>query len=342
MLRRFFSSNALKARKFLYVKEFRGEPTTSNFQLVEEDLPALKDGEVLAKAEFLSVDPYMRPYMMNYKIPCLMIGGQMATIVESKNSQFPKDSVIFGQFGWRDHTVLNPTEVQKKAFRDCYIFPKFNNLPISLGLGTLGMPGNTVYFGFLELLNPKRGEVVVVSGAAGAVGTLVGQTAKMRGCKVIGFAGSDEKCKWLENEVGFDKAINYKSKNVYKQLKDSVVNGIDCYFDNVGGELSSMVLSQMNDYGRISVCGAISSYNSEIPKVPAVQTVFVFKQLKMEGFLVWRFTDRWMEGINTMGNWIQEGKLNYHETVTEGFEDMPQAFIDMLNGKNFGKAIVKV
>ncbi|XP_070491673.1 prostaglandin reductase 1-like isoform X1 [Chironomus tepperi] len=342
MIRRFFSSNLIKARKFMYVKEFRGEPTAANFDLVEENLPALKDGEVLAQAEYLSIDPYMRPYMMSYKAPCLMIGGQMAKIVESKNADFPVDSTIFGQFGWRSHTVLNPTEVQNKAFRDCYILPKYGNLPTSLGLGYLGMPGNTVYFGFLEICQPKEGETVVVTGAAGAVGTLVGQVAKLKGCRVIGFAGSDDKCKWLETELGFDKAINYKTKNLYRQLKDAAPKGIDCYFDNVGGEISSLIFSQMNDYGRISVCGAISSYNTEIPKVPAVQTAFVFKQLKMEGFLVWRYTDRWMEGIDQVAKWIQEGKVKYNETITEGFENTPQAFIDMLRGKNFGKAVVKV
>lgn len=142
MIRRLFSNNALKARKFMYVKEFRGEPTAANFELVQEDLQPLKDGEILAKAEYLSVDPYMRPYMINYKLPSLMIGGQMAKIVESKNSSFPVDSVIFGQFGWRDHTILNPSEVQKKSFRECYILPKYGNLPSSLGLGYLGMPGS--------------------------------------------------------------------------------------------------------------------------------------------------------------------------------------------------------
>jgi prostaglandin reductase 1 len=199
-----------------------------------------------------------------------------------------------------------------------------------------------VYFGFLEICQPKEGETVVVTAAGGAVGSLVGQVAKMKNLRVIGFAGSDEKCKWLENELGFDKVINYKSENIHRQLKSAAPNGIDCFFDNVGGEVSSIVFNQMNDYGRIAVCGAISSYNSDIPKVPAVQTIFVFKQLKMEGFLVWRYTDRWMEGINQIGKWIEDGQLKYHETVTEGFENLPQAFIEMLRGKNFGKAIVKV
>lgn len=203
------------------------------------------------------------------------------------------------------------------------------------------MPGNTAYFGFLELCEPKAGETVVVTGAAGAVGTLVGQLAKMKGCRVIGLAGSDDKCQWLKTEYGFDEAINYKSANVYKQLKAAAPKGIDSFFDNVGGEVSSMIFSQMNDYGRIAVCGAISSYNSDIPKVPAVQTMFVFKQLKMQGFLVWRWSDRWMEGITEIAKWVQEGKLKYNETITEGFENTPQAFIEMLRGKNYGKAIVK-
>lgn len=263
-------------------------------------------------------------------------------VLESKNPEFPEGSTIFGQFGWRTHTVLNPVEVQKKAFQDCYVLPKFDGHPTSLGLGCLGMPGNTAYFGFLELCQPKAGETVVVTGAAGAVGSLVGQLGKLKDLRVIGFAGSDDKCKWLEQELGFDKAINYKSSNLYKQLKTAAPNGIDCFFDNVGGETSSMIFSQMNDYGRISVCGAISAYNTEIAKVPAPQSIFVFKQLKMQGFLVWAWSNRWMEGITEMSKLVQEGKLKYYETVTQGFENTPQAFIEMLRGKNFGKAIVKV
>lgn len=250
--------------------------------------------------------------------------------------------MIFGQFGWRTHKVLNPTELQKKTFHECYILPKCEGHPSSLGLGLLGMPGNTAYFGFLDLCEPKEGETVLITGAGGAVGTIVAQLAKMRGCKVIGFAGTVDKCRWLEEHYGFDRAINYKSANVYKQLKAAAPSGIDTFFDNVGGEVSSMVFHQMNDYGRIAVCGAISSYNSDIPKVPAVQTMFVFKQLKMQGFLVWRWSNRWMDGITELAKLVQEGKLKYHETITEGFENTPQAFIEMLRGKNYGKAVVKV
>lgn len=207
------------------------------------------------------------------------------------------------------------------------------------------MPGNTAYFGLLEICKPKEGETVAVSGAAGAVGTLVGQIAKMKGCRVVGFAGSKDKCDWLIKDLGFDAAINYKDGNLGKLLKEAAPNGVDCYFDNTGGEISATVLSQMNLFGRVSVCGSISSYNSspkEWPKVPHVQPLFVFKQLRMEGFIVWRWKEQWFQGIGEVQNWIENGKVKYHETVTEGFENMPQAFFEMLKGKNFGKAVVKV
>lgn len=187
--------------------------------------------------------------------------------------------------------------------------------------------------------------MVVVSGAAGAVGSLVGQIAKLKECKVIGIAGSDEKCAWLTKEVGFDHAINYITDSIGDKLKEFAPDGVDCYFDNVGGGISSIVISQMRDFGRISVCGAISCYNlpvSEWPKVPVLQPMFVFKQLTMKGFIVSAFWKDWFDGIQQMKQWTEEGKLKYRETVTDGFENMPQAFIDMLQGKNTGKAIVKV
>ena len=221
------------------------------------------------------------------------------------------------------------------------LLPDFGSQSYSLAVGACGMPGNTAYFGFLEICDPKEGETVVVTAAAGAVGSLVGQIAKIKGCKVIGFAGSDEKCAWLEKELGFDKAINYKTKELAKALKEAAPKGVDCYFDNVGGELSSIILQQMRPRGRISVCGAISGYNDQIVTVPAPQGLFVWGQLKMEGFIVHRWATRWLEGINQMLSWISEGKIKIEETYTEGFENMPQAFIDMLNGKNTGKAVVK-
>lgn len=246
--------------------------------------------------------------------------------------------MVFAQVGWRTHTIVNPEKMKINEFTP---LPDFGKVPYSAGIGACGMPGNTAYFGLLEICQPKEGETVVVSGGAGAVGSLVGQIAKIKGCKVIGIAGSAEKCKWLEAECGFDKAINYKTDDIAKALKEAAPKGIDCYFDNVGGEISAAVIKQMNLFGRISVCGAISGYNDQQVTVPAPQSNFVWNQLKMEGFIVHRWTDRWMEGVKQMLQWIKDGKIKYEETITEGFENMPQAFIDMLNGKNTGKAIVK-
>lgn len=207
------------------------------------------------------------------------------------------------------------------------------------------MTGNTAYFGLLEICEPKEGEVVVVSGAAGAVGSLVGQIAKIKGCKVIGIAGSADKCEWITSELGFDHSINYKTESVDDLLKKYAPDGIDCYFDNVGGEISSFVINQMRHFGRISVCGSISSYNlpvSEWPLVPILQPAFVFRQLRMEGFLVHRYWNKWMTGLDQLKNWTIEGKIKCQETITEGFENMPQALIDVLLGRNTGKAIVNV
>lgn len=207
------------------------------------------------------------------------------------------------------------------------------------------MPGNTAYFGFLDICQPKRGEVVVVSGAAGAVGSLVGQIAKIIGCTVIGIAGSDGKCEWLTKEMGFDYAINYKTASIDEELKRVAPDGVDCYFDNVGGETSTIVLSRMRLFGRVSVCGSTSSYNlpmNEWPKMPIFQPLLIHKQLSMQGFLFTRFLTKWFDGIGQMKMWTEQGKLKYRETITNGFENMPQALIDMLDGKNYGKAVVKV
>lgn len=227
------------------------------------------------------------------------------------------------------------------------------------------MPGNAAQFGLSEIIKPKAGEVIVISGAAGTVGSAVGQIAKARGLTVIGIAGSDDKCKWLTNDLGFDHAINYKTESVRDVLKQYAPQGVDAYFDNVGGEISSTVINQMRNFGRVASCGAISSYNlppAQWPKATIIQPTFVAKQLKMEGFLVQRFFDKWFDAIADSKRLIEEGKLKYHETVVDGFNNMPQvsiyhsnsffwfltnyhitsqAFIDMLEGKHFGKTVIK-
>ncbi|VEN52619.1 unnamed protein product [Callosobruchus maculatus] len=332
----------LSAKAYIFDKQFDNFPKATDFKLVEEELGPIKDGEFLTEAVYLSVDPYMRAYAPRLKTGKTFLGSQVARILESKNDKFPVGKHVVGEFGWRTHTISNgkpsPTGVPQ-----AWVLPDFGDLPVSLALGVLGMPGNTAYFGFLELCQPKKGEMVFVTGAAGAVGSLVGQIAKIKGCKVVGIAGSDEKGKWLTDELGFDHFINYKSDDLVQKIRECAPNGIDCYFDNVGGEISSKIMFNMNTFGRISVCGAISGYNeNKPPKATLVQYPITMNQLRMEGFIVHRWLDRWFEGIEQNRKWIQEGKLKYRETVTHGFENMFNAFADMLKGGNIGKALVKV
>ncbi|KAJ2937880.1 hypothetical protein O0L34_g18702 [Tuta absoluta] len=333
----------VKARKYVVQRHFQGEPKRDDFQVATEELPPLKDGEILVKAEWISVDPYMRAYNLRHPTPYDQFGYQVAAVVESKAPEYKVGDKVVSHKGWRDYSILS-TAPSKDPGARIYKLPDMQGLSESLGVGAVGMPGVTAYFGLLELCQPKAGETVVVTGAAGAVGSLVGQIAKIKGCKVIGFAGSDAKVQWLQKECGFDKAYNYKTVNVLQALKEAAPKGVDCFFDNVGGEDSSIILSQMNDYGRIAVCGAISSYNEDpakMPKCSVIQPSLVFKQLKMEGFLVWRWTDRWAEALVQLIQWIASGQLKTRETVTEGFDNVFDAFSGMLNGENTGKAVVK-
>ncbi|XP_055693547.1 prostaglandin reductase 1-like [Lutzomyia longipalpis] len=340
---RFYSNQlAMQSRVFKYARRFEGLPKITDFELKTEELKALEENEILCEGRFWSVDPYMRVYVERHPLGITMIGGQVAKVIESKHPKYPLNSWIFAYFGWSTHNIINPDKAPEEAqFRS---LPELGTLSPSLALGNLGMPGNTAYFGLLELCHPKPDETVVVSGAAGAVGSAVGQIAKIKGCRVVGIAGGPEKCSWLTKEMGFDAAIDYKSQDVRKALKETAPKGVDCYFDNVGGEISSAVIRHMNLHGRIAVCGAISSYNDDVknwPKVPHLQPEFVFKQLKMEGFIVTRWLHRWMEGILQIKQWMKEGKIKSPETFTDGFENLPQALIEMLQGKNVGKAIVR-
>ncbi|KAF2900196.1 hypothetical protein ILUMI_05991 [Ignelater luminosus] len=334
----------VKAKKYVLLQHFSGFPKESDLKLVKEELPELKDGEFLVEAVYLSVDPYMRAYEPRLELGTVFIGAQVAKIIESKSREYPVGKYVVGDFGWRSHTIADEKAAKSEALL-VQILPDLGQLPLSLGLGILGMPGNTAYFGFLEICEPKAGETVVVSGAAGAVGSHVGQIAKIKGCKVIGIAGDDEKGKWLLDELGFDYFINYKKPYLAKTLAQCAPNGIDCYFDNVGGEISSTVLSQMNLFGRVSVCGSISSYNADyghLPKATITQGFIVMKQLKIEGIIVTRWDNRQNEAFQQNLQWTNEGKLKYRETITEGFENMFKAFVSMLEGGNIGKAVVKV
>jgi len=334
----------VKASKYVFANKFDGFPKSSDIKLVEEELPPLKDGEFLLEAEWLSVDPYMRFYQMRYAVGSTMIGSQVARVTESKNPDYPVGTYVWGHYGWRTHTISNSkVEVGDSWMRLVLKVPN-SGLPRSLYLGVLGMPGVTAYLGFLEICRPKEGEVVVVSAAAGAVGSIVGQIAKLKGCKVIGYAGSDRKVNWLK-EIGFDHAYNYKKVNLDKSLKEAAPNGVDCYFDSVGGEFLETVASNMNEFGRIAACGQVSEYNNvlgEKMKGNSVSYLVFAKQLDMEGFHVGRWSDTFADTVEILAKLVKEGKLKVEETIQEGFKNMPNAFFELLDGGNLGKMVVKV
>jgi prostaglandin reductase 1 len=330
------------AKKVTLAKHFEGAPKVSDFIIVEETLSkTLQDGEILCKAEFLSVDPYMRGFANRMKIGDTMPGGQVARVLESRNPDYAVGSQVVGNFGWRDLTIYKPAS---QSWLTLYPMPDLKNLPDSYALGAIGMPGNTAYFGFLDICEPKPGSTVVVSAAAGAVGSLVGQIAKLKGCKVLGFAGEEWKLKWLKDKLGFDHVFNYRNVDVDKTLKEFAPNGVDSYFDNVGGDFTYNVMKNMSNFGRISLCGAISAYNRDQtakPLVPVDYLTLIYKQVRMEGFIVTRWSKQWFDGLNQMRDWILEGKIIVEETIMEGFDNMPVAFIHMLEGRNLGKMIVK-
>ncbi|KAG8595259.1 hypothetical protein GDO81_001471 [Engystomops pustulosus] len=326
------------SKSWTMVKHFDGEPKPEDFKLIEKELPPLQDGEILLESVFLSVDPYMRPYSGRLmKEGDVMIGSQVGRVIESKNSAFPVGVYCVANMGWTTHFISNGKELNPLPSE----WPE--SLPRSLALGTVGMPGLTAYFGFLEICNPKEGDVVLVNCAAGAVGSIVGQIAKLKGCKVVGSAGSDDKIQFLK-DIGFDEAFNYKKVGSLEEaLKKASPEGYDCYFENVGGKFSDAAVPQMKDFGRISVCGVISMYNDAVPPSgPYIQPLILFKQLRMEGFIVTRWKDRFVEGQKQLLQWVLEGKVKYREHITKGFENMPKGFMGMLKGENTGKAIIQV
>jgi len=319
-----------------------GYPKESDFSLAESPMASPSEGQVLVKSAYLSVDPYMRgritgirTYADPVNVGDVMQGGTVGQVVESKASGFAPGDFVTGFWGWQEFAAVDPKTLTK-------LDPKL--APVSTALGVLGMPGMTAYFGFLEICQPKPGETVLVSGAAGAVGSLVGQIAKIKGCRAVGIAGTDDKVTWMTKELGFDAAFNYKSTSDYSaKLKELCPNGIDCYFDNVGGAITDAVFPLMNVYGRMSICGQISQYNLEKPEPgPRPLAYVLVKQLKVEGFIVFRWQNRYQEGIVQMAKWLGEGKLKHREEIVDGFENTVKAFIGMLKGDNTGKMLVKV
>jgi NADPH-dependent curcumin reductase CurA len=329
-------------RKFTLASRPAGMPKESDFKLVEAPVLAPNPGEVLVRSHYISVDPYMRGRMNDAKsyaapveIGGVMVGGACGEVVESNNQRFAPGDIVQGEFGWQEYAISIGQGVRK-------IDPAI--APISTSLGVLGMPGLTAYFGLLDIGQPKAGETVVVSGAAGAVGSLVGQIAKIKGCRAIGIAGTDDKVRYLADELGFDGAFNYKTtKNYVEKLKELCPRGIDVYFDNVGGAVTDAVIPLLNVRARMAICGQISQYNAEKPETgPRWLWALIVKQARAEGFLVFQFADKFQQASVEMAGWINAGKLKYREDIVEGFENLPRAFIGMLEGDNTGKRLVKV
>jgi len=332
----------VRNRQIVLASRPAGMPRETDFRLAETELPPPGPGEVLVRTLYLSVDPYMRGRMRDtpsYAEPVaiggVMVGGTVGQVEASNAGEFKKGDIVEAYTGWQEFGVAPPGALRR-------IDPSI--APISTALGVLGMPGMTAYFGLLEIGRPQAGETVMVSGAAGAVGSLVGQIAKIQGCRAVGAAGSDAKVDWMTRELGFDAGFNYKTTPDYgAKLRELCPQGIDVYFDNTGGPLTDAVMRLINVRARVVVCGQISQYNQEEAGTgPRWFWQLIVKQARVEGFLVYQFKERSAEGLRQMAAWLREGRLQYREDVVEGLENAPRAFIGMLEGRNTGKQLVKV
>jgi NADPH:quinone reductase len=328
--------------QFVLASRPTGLPEESNFKMIETPIPELQDGEFLGRAMYLSVDPYMRgrisqarSYAAGVEIGGLMVGSGVARVVESKNENFAVGDIVDVYMGWQEYVVSGGRGVRK-------LDPAV--APVSTSLGVLGATGLTAYFGLLDVCKPKPGETVVVSGAAGAVGSIVGQIANIKGCRTVGIAGGDDKVDWILKECGYDTAFNYKTTDDYgAKLKELCPKGIDVYFDNVGGAITDAVMMQINTFARLSICGQISQYNNAKPEMgPRLLGMLIVARAKMQGFLITDYMVHFGEALKEMSGWVREGKIKYREDIVEGFENLPKAFIGLFHGENIGKRIVKV
>lgn len=320
-----------------------GAVTPDNFRLETVDIPELQDGQVLVRNHFLSLDPYMRGRMNDSKsyaqpqpLDEVMIGGTVGVVEASKNPSFAVGDNVVGMFGWQEVGVSDGRGIQKVDTR---------HIPLSAYLGSVGMPGVTAWYGLNKIMHPKPGQTVAVSAASGAVGSVVGQLAKLKGCRAVGFAGGKDKCDYVVKELGFDACIDYKAakdqKELYKMLKEATPDGIDAYFENVGGGILDAVLSRMNAFGRIAMCGMIAGYDGQPLPLQNPQLILV-SRLTIEGFIVSEHMDVWPEALHELGGYVAHGKLKFRESVSDGLASAPEAFMGLLKGKNFGKQLVKL
>ncbi|RKS42813.1 hypothetical protein BC962_3100 [Gillisia mitskevichiae] len=319
-----------------------GKPELTDFDFTTSEVSELREGEVLLRSKYVSVDPYLRgrmsdapSYIPPFELNKPIASGIVAEVLESKNSNFSKGDYVSGMLEWKETQVANG-EGLLKIDQD--------KAPLSAYLGILGMTGLTAYLGLTEIGKPKKGETLIVSGAAGAVGSVVGQIGKILGLRVVGIAGTDEKVEMLKSEFGFDEGINYNTtENMTEAIAKACPDGVDVYFDNVGGEISEAVLFNINKFSRTINCGAISVYNdTELPKSISVQPFLIKKSSSMQGFVVFDYVDKHPAGIKQLSEWLNQDKLSYSETIVEGFDNIPQAFLDLFDGKNKGKMVVKI
>ena len=333
-------------RQLVLASRPQGEPSVDNFRLVEQTLPALVDGQVLVRHHFLSLDPYMRGRMNEGKsyaqpqpLDAVMIGGTVGEVVESRHPQYQAGDKVVGMGGWQEYSIVDATQPGLMRKVDT------THIPLSAYLGAVGMPGVTGWYGLTRICQPKAGETVVVSAASGAVGGVVGQLAKTRGCRAVGIAGGPDKCAYVTEELGFDACVDYKQhkdlKSLHAALREATPDGIDCYFENVGGLVLDAVMMRMNAFGRMAFCGMISGYNGEPIPMLNPQLILV-SRLKLEGFIVSEHMGDWPEALKELGTLVATGKLKYRESIADGLASAPEAFLGLLKGRNFGKQLVKL
>ena len=334
-----------KNRRIILVSRPHGEPKPENFKLAEAPIPAIGPGQILLKTKLLSLDPYMRGRISDaksYAPPFAIgepLGGQtVSEVIASNNPEFAVGDVALAFGGWQDYSVSSGGDLQK-------LDP--GAAPLSTALGVLGMPGMTAYTGLKNIGLPKPGETLAVAAAAGPVGSAVGQIAKIRGCRVVGIAGGRKKTSYLIDELGFDASIDHRSPNMREELKAACPNGIDIYFETVGGAVWDAVLPLLNNFARVPVCGLVANYNATaLPEGPdgtaTLMRTILTKRLRVQGFIVYDFAEQMRDFLREVGSWVREGKLKYKEDIVEGLENAPQAFIGLLRGANFGKLLIKV
>jgi len=329
-------------REWVLAERPDGKPDMNSFELREHTIPEPRYGELLVRVRYLSVDPYMRGRMRDtesyaepWNVGDAMRGGVVGEVVESKSDAYDVGDLVTGNGTWAGYSLLD-------ADNASLVDPSIADLPAYLGV--LGMPGRTAYFGLLEVGEPKPGDTVVVSGAAGAVGSVVGQIAKMNGCHVVGFAGSERKVEWLTDDLGFDAGINYKQEDDYRGALDDVApDGVDVYFDNVGGPITDAIFTKLNLDARVAVCGQIAHYNDEdTPTGPRKLPQLIASRAKVQGLLVSDFATRFGEASEQLGKWVASGNLTHRETIVDGLENAPDAFLGLFSGNNIGKQVVSI